>query len=339
VSFATIDHDAPGGPGATDRPAAAPWRGAGWAGPARVTWRQHRLALAAVAALFGVFAAVLVAQGLGMHHVYSSFGLSFGHPPSGARAVALAETFESEYLGYGMYVPRFLMFLPLFVGAFLGGPLIARELETGTFRFAWTQAAGRTRLTIAKLTVLGLALTAMALAFSALFSWWYRPFRQLIGPLPEIEGLVFAARVLLGFTLGAFAGAVLRRTVPAIAAAMVLWLAVVLPTALFLRPHFEAPLTAPVSMSSKFSTEWSLSQWWVDPAGHRLSGAAYNALVRSLPTGDPQAWLAAHHYVLWETFQPASRFWTFQAIEAGGLVALSLVLGAATVWWVRRRAS
>ena len=117
-----------------------------------------------------------------------------------------------------MYVPRFVMFLPLLIGALIGGPLIARELETGTFRFAWTQSAGRTRWAIAKLAILGLALTAMALAFSALFAWWYRPFEQLTGPAAEVEGVVFAVRVLFGFTLGAFAGAVLRRTVPAIAA-------------------------------------------------------------------------------------------------------------------------
>lgn len=145
--------------------------------------------------------------------------------------------------------------------------------------------------------------------------------------------------MLFGFTLGAFAGAVLRRTVPAIATAMVVWAVVVLPDVLLLRAHYEAPLTAPVSMTSKFSTDWTLSQWWVDPHGHRLGGAAYNALVRSLPTSDPQSSLAAHHYVLWETFQPASRFWDFQAIEASGLVVLSLALATATVWWVRRRAS
>ena len=311
----------------------------GVASTARVTWQQHRLALVTVAVLLAACSAFLVVQGVGMHAVYRSFGLSYAHPPRTARGVSLAETFENEYLGVGMYLPRFFMFLPLFIGTFVGGPLIARELETGTFRFAWTQSVGRTRWTVAKLAILGLALTAMALAFSALFSWWYRPFQQLIGPATEVEGMVFAARVLLGFTLGAFAGAVLRRTVPAIAAAMVLWFAVVLPTALFLRPHFEAPLTAPVSMTSKFGTEWTLSQWWVDPHGHRLGSAGYNALVRGLPTTDPQSWLTAHHYVLWETFQPANRFWTFQAIEASGLCLFALALAAATVWWVRHRAS
>ncbi len=292
-----------------------------------------------VAILFGCFAALMVVQGIGMHAAYQAFGLSYSHPANTARTISFAGTFENEYLGIGLYLPRFLMFLPLVIGAFVGGPLIARELETGTFRFAWTQSVGRTRWTIAKLAILSLALTVMALGFSAIFAWWYRPFEQLMGRATEVEGLVFAARMLFGFALGAFVGAVLRRTVPAIAATMALWLAVVVPIAAFLRPHFEAPLTGRVNMDAKFGTEWTLSQWWVTPQGHRLSDAAYNALVRSLPTSDPQSWLTSHHYVLWETFQPASRFWTFQIIEASGLCVLALTLAAATVWWVRKRTS
>ena len=305
----------------------------------RVTWRQHRAPLVSVAVLLAAFAAVLVVQGIGMHAAYQAFGLSYSHPAGTARTISFAETFESEYLGIGMYLPRFLMFLPLVIGAFVGAPLIARELETGTFRFAWTQSVGRTRWTIAKLAILSLALTVMALGFSAIFAWWYRPFEQLMGRATEVEGLVFAARMLFGFALGAFVGAVLRRTVPAIAATMGLWLAVVVPIALFLRPHFEAPLTGPVNMATKFTTEWTLSQWWVAPTGHRIGSAAYNTLVRSLPTSDPQSWLIKHHYVLWESFQPASRFWTFQIIEASGLCLLAAVLIGLTLWWVRRRAT
>jgi hypothetical protein len=329
VSVSAVDHG---------RPTASRRTGSRLAGLARVTWRQHRVALLTVAALLAGLSVLLVVQGLGMHATYRSFGLSSAHPATTPRAASLAETFAGEYQGFGMYVPRVLMFLPLLIGAFVGGPLIARELETGTFRFAWTQAVGRTHWAVAKLVILGLTLTAMALGFSVVFSWWYRPFDQLIGHQPEVEGFVFAARTLLAFTLGALAGAMLRRTVAAIATAMAAWFAVVLPTALFLRPHIEAPLTAPVDMSAKFSTEWTLSQWWVDPHGHRLGSAAFNALVSRLPTSRPQSWLSAHRYVLWETFQPAGRFWTFQAVEAAALVALSLALAGATVWWVRNRA-
>lgn len=328
MSVATATGKTPRGP------SASLWRGMVW-----VTWRQHRLALAGAAALLGAVAVFLVVQGLHLHAVYASLGLSGLRAFDTPRAVSRAQTFSFEYYGWGLYLPRLLMFLPLFLGAFLGAPLLARELENGTFRFAWTQGVGRTRWVVAKLLLLGAALTVMTLAFSALFSWWYRPFGLLVGRAFEVEGIVFAARTLFAFTLGALFGVVLRRTVPAIAATMLVWFAVVAPDVLFLRAHYQAPLTGLVNLTGKFSTEWTLSQWWVDPHGHRLSTGAYNTLVRSLNTGDPQSWLARHHYQMWETYQPAGRFWHFQVIEASGLCLLALGLAVATVWWVRRRAS
>ena len=39
------------------------------------------------------------------------------------------------------------------------------------------------------------------------------------------------------------------------------------------------------------------------------------------------------------SYQPDSRFWHFQLIEGGWLLALSLLLAAATVLLVRRRAA
>ena len=43
--------------------------------------------------------------------------------------------------------------------------------------------------------------------------------------------------------------------------------------------------------------------------------------------------------VLRANYQPASHFWQVQAIEGGGLLALSALLIAATVWLVHRRAA
>ncbi len=314
---------------------------AGRSGPPRmlwVTWRQHRLALVGSLALLGALAGFFVVQGVGMHSTFAGLGLAGARSFDSSHLSSLAVTFENDYLSLGMYVPRVAMFLPLFIGAFVGAPLLAREYESGTFRFAWTQGIGRTRWIVAKLLFLGLALFAMGLAFSLLFGWWYRPFAALGGPMPEVEGLVFAARLVFGFAAGALMGQVLRRTVPAIAVTMLAWFAVVLPVALFLRPHIQAPIVGRVSAASKFSTDWTLSQWWVDPTGRRLSGAAYNSLVR-LHAADPGAWLASHHYVLWQSFQPASRFWTFQVVEASGYLALAVALGTLTVWLVRRRAA
>jgi hypothetical protein len=54
--------------------------------------------------------------------------------------------------------------------------------------------------------------------------------------------------------------------------------------------------------------------------------------------GWPRCWcLSQHGYTSWTSYQPASRFWPFQWIEGGWLLALSVLLIAATVWLVRRR--
>ena len=49
--------------------------------------------------------------------------------------------------------------------------------------------------------------------------------------------------------------------------------------------------------------------------------------------------LMQHGYVEWAKYQPISRFWPFQRIEGGGLLALSALRVAATIWLVRRRAA
>jgi hypothetical protein len=71
-----------------------------------------------------------------------------------------------------------------------------------------------------------------------------------------------------------------------------------------------------------------------------------NRFCTSLPAGSGKpSWgtfaqcLAQHGYTQWTSYQPASRFWPFQWIESGWLLALSVLLIAATVWLVRRRAA
>jgi len=45
--------------------------------------------------------------------------------------------------------------------------------------------------------------------------------------------------------------------------------------------------------------------------------------------------LTRHGYTQWTRYQPGSRFWPFQWIEGGWLLALSVLLIAVTVWLVR----
>jgi hypothetical protein len=56
-------------------------------------------------------------------------------------------------------------------------------------------------------------------------------------------------------------------------------------------------------------------------------------------TVNPAQYLVHHGITQLATYQPASRFWPFQWIEGGWLLALSLLLMAAAVWLVHRRAA
>jgi hypothetical protein len=50
-------------------------------------------------------------------------------------------------------------------------------------------------------------------------------------------------------------------------------------------------------------------------------------------------WPGRYGYTQSTSYQPVTRFWSFQWIEGGWLLALSVLLIAATVWLVHRRAT
>jgi len=75
----------------------------------------------------------------------------------------------------------------------------------------------------------------------------------------------------------------------------------------------------------------------------RKSGTNAGILQHNCPSAPPSETLgqcvAQNGYTQWTSYQPVSRFWPFQWIEGGWLLALSVLLIAATVWLVRRRAA
>jgi hypothetical protein len=93
---------------------------------------------------------------------------------------------------------------------------------------------------------------------------------------------------------------------------------------------------------------WSVSQWYTK-GGKFAFGAQGSQLVHAVSrlcpprigtSGlSPAQCLTQHGYTAWTSYQPGSRFWPFQWIEGGWLLALSVLLIAATVWLVRHRAA
>ena len=236
--------------------------------------------------------------------------------------------------------------MPGLVGIFVGGPLVAREYESGTFRFAWTQGTSRVRWIAAKLALLASALLLLSLAFSWVFTWYYGPWNSLNGRLApggayETEGLVFAGRVVFGFTLAALVGAVVKRPIAAMVTAGLAWVATVFVDVLWLRPLIASPLAVPDTTFQHISGGWQVATWAQDRGGHHVSQGALNALAKAAGVKDKglAAWLQQQGYTMWTSYQPESRFWHFQLVEGAGYLLVATVLGVATVWLLRRRAA
>jgi hypothetical protein len=333
---------APAPPASGPRP--VPWTKLAW-----VTWRQHRVALAGVAVLLGGLGLYLLIMGLKIHSGTSC------HPARSAACQLTTNLFTSDYYPTAQTMTGYLQVIPALVGVFVGGPVLARELETGTFRFAWTQGCGRLRWAVVKLALLAIAVTAAAGAFSLLFSWYFQPWfavgldGALAPQLFDLRGVDFAAWTLLAFALGVAAGALIRRTVPAMAAALAAWTGLFFGTFMFLREHYQAPLVAGTAKAStlSFGLNWTWARWYTGPNGKPVSQLTVDNVLMHAPASFPHskssnaatAYLSAHHYKQWWLYQPQSRYWHFQFIEGGWLLALSLILIVATVWLVRRRAA
>ena len=312
-----------------------------------VTWRQHRLQLLIGTGLLAALALAALSTGLPIRNAYHREALSSCLPPATQSGCdIIVRHFQSEF-GNGVRVAQFLILLPALVGAFIGAPLLARELEHGTYRFAWTQSVTRRRWLLSKTTLLGVAVVVLAVAAAALVMWWRNPFDNVQGRMSpsgfDIEGLVVPAYALFALALGVLAGAAFRRSIPAVSAALIAFFGLRLAVSQLLRPHYLAPLheTAPGLTSTGHARDWVLSNGLVDAVGrHISSGREDLAILHSQNAGvDAQEYLVSLGWRRSISFQPADRFWTFQLIEAGIFVGRAAAMVLVTIWLLRRRPS
>jgi hypothetical protein len=117
-----------------------------------VTWRQHRGMLISVTAVLAAVALFLLIAGLKVHHDYTAL------VNCRTACGALRNSFNNTDWTMGNTILILMNLAPALLGIFTGPAVLGRELETGTFRYAWTQGIGRVRWTIAKLTLLAVAM-------------------------------------------------------------------------------------------------------------------------------------------------------------------------------------
>ncbi|MEU9798570.1 ABC transporter permease [Streptomyces sp. NPDC051000] len=202
-------------PGATEN--AAPAKTRRLRGLAWLMFRRHRPALLTCLALIVLGGAWIVYQRGAMLDTLHAAGWP------GKPADALGDNVAGDASGTLNSIAVNLSFLTTVLAVFVGAPLLASDMENGTARLATTQSVPRGRWLLAKLGFALLLVTVTTGALSGLFAWW----RGSVAPFSPHDWLhdvsfdttvpVFVALGLFSTVLGITIGALIRRTVPAMA--------------------------------------------------------------------------------------------------------------------------
>jgi hypothetical protein len=325
-----------------------------------LTWRQSRLEL-----LIGGGALVLVAvflgwTGLDMSSAYDAAGLPACESASTIDDICIdaADAFRNRFQNLDNLI-GWLTLLPLLLGLLLAAPTVL-DLEQGTYRLAWTQSVTRRRWMATKIGFALAIAVGTAVALVALMTWWRRPFDAIEGRFNgnafDFEGIVPIAYLVFAFALCLSLGALLRRTVPAVGIALVVFLVARIGVLDRVRPNYLSPhkLTwDPTEPSQRFDPrpffgngDWVISEGLSGPSGQNLASgpirtdSAIAACMRAAQDKNGEAVNQCLHdngFVYTVLYHPASRFWTFQAIETALFLGVAAVLLGVTYWWVTRR--
>ncbi len=346
-----------------------------------LTWRQLRGSALMMAAALVVLGAALALTG---PRIASEYSAGIADCTRNDTCDQFFDGFFGEYdipfLAAGLVV----LLLPALVGLFWGAPMISRELEAGTHLLVWNQSVTRRRWLTVKLGLTGLAAVAAACLCGLVVTWWSGPLdRSAPSGLAQMDPLIFSARGVVpmgyaafAFALGVAVGMLVRRTLPAMALTLAVFVAVQLAMPLLVRPHLMPPVTATfelgkanvdsIGMREGASPEisldsavpghagaWVLSSDLLDPSGRVIAPAGRFGSVDVSTTSGPCALRAPGAggmdgclaeinrlgYRQRATYQPLERFWPFQWIETGIYALLSIGLTVFSFWWIRRRLS
>lgn len=293
-------------------------------------WRQHRGQLVWTGLTLAAMGALMLAVGLnadhwlaGYHHWLVALRAA-GCPPPDAHSgefhvpsAAVCDALKQRY-PHGLqaaFASRYSFAVLVFedgvpaalavIGALVGAPLVAREIEQRTQLVAWTQSTSRRRWYATKVTTLAAGLAVVGLAAGLANQRLQRPLTE--GGLTSSRWIWFfsidlalAGEILLAFALAVALGAWLRRTLPAVGGALVGFLV------LFLASGWAVRTLTPARGRRRPRFTVPRDGWSVQ-ASHGASGP----------------------------YHPASQYWPLQLTFLAVLLALAAVL-LATGWYATR---
>lgn len=333
-----------------------------------LTWRQHRVQAAVGAILMIGLTTALLILGTMARHVARQYGLPDCPSAGGDCSAALGRL--HKHFHWIPPVTASLVALPLLAGMFWAAPLLTREYEAGTHRLAWTQSVSPLRWITTKIVLICSVTTLAALALGLVAAWTLAPLAPAFGTRFnstwfDIQGVVPAACMFFALAAGIASSAVLRRTIPAMAIALVLFAAArfpvhlvrshLAPTAVHTVAYPLADLLPNIDSGYAVHTgrvdpnDWILSTTRFNPDGHEVGGFNNrDVLITYCPALPPrgevtraeqQACLPLLRGLSGREvtrYQPASHFWRIQATEAAAFAILGALLAGVGILGVTR---
>ena len=320
-----------------------------------LAWRQFRTPAVAVAAILVAVAVVYGVTGPGLAHMYDTVikPCTTNHDCHSVTSIFLAKDRLLQEIS------KLLLYFPVLLGMFWGAPLVAREMETGTFRLSWTQSVTRRRWFANRAGMVVLASLVATGLLSLMITWWSSPFDTFdhfaFGTFDQRD-IVSIGYAAFAVTLGVAAGALLRRTIPAMGATLVGFVAV----RYFVTDWIRKRLESPVRITTKFLAtvtnggrsitrqighglkpgDWVVSNTVVNAGGHAVPQIGLISIQHCDRLAVNEAFqkcVDSYHLRSVLAYQPAGRYWLFQWEEMSIFLALAVILSAFSYWWIRRR--
>lgn len=319
-------------------------------GPYRAMLRQHRTALWITLGLLVLGIGFLVTNRLLVSQAADTFtatGCTLGAhttPDCHTTAREYSDT-EFQWRRYIDYFGAAVLALPSLIGLFVAGPMIGRDMETGTYKVAWTQSVSPARWLAVRFTLCAAAVAVCVTLLVAVQRWawstgpnltlahaqWYE--RSMYGSV----GPVALAYALFGLAVGALAGVVLRRTLPAMGAALAVTVGAIVALPL-IRGRLWA--TETVTSSGSYAQGPPASAYPVEQGMLTADGRRLPESLCSNAEGSFRQCLDTHQVTGWyNDFHPSSHFWPLQLVETGIVLALTAAAAYAAFRVLRRRAA
>jgi ABC-type transport system involved in multi-copper enzyme maturation permease subunit len=131
-------------------------------------WRQHRATFWTLIAATAVGVGWIAIQRGSMIDYLNGYG--WPHP----KTDAWTQGFD-PYSHWLTQIGYAIAFLPILLGVFVGAPLLAGDLETGTAKLVTSQSVSRVRWLTAKLTMSVCVVAVCTVGIALASTWWYQP--------------------------------------------------------------------------------------------------------------------------------------------------------------------